>query len=197
MKIVAIDLELNQPSNRIIQIGAAVACTEAGKVLNSQTWWVDPGEMINIDYPLRGSSSSQQTLGNLLGEDFIVTHTFCKEPASCQLESFWKWLLENGSGGKLIQWGSADLHLLLKESKNLNITYPSRLRMLDLKVAYQFLFSKNNKGLGLSKALKLQGLEFQGRAHDGRADAINTALLYLTMADKISKITKIERILSE
>lgn len=195
MFVVAIDLELNQPSNRIIQIGAAVACTQSKQIVDRGVWWLDPGESINLDSELKSRGPNCQTLADLLGEEFLASHKELARPSKGELESFWSWLLNGGSGRKLIQWGAGDLHLLIEESKALGVPYPNRIKCLDLKLAYHFLF-QYQKALGLEKALALQGLEFQGRPHDGLVDAENTAYLYLEMADKIKKLKQIEGIIN-
>ena len=44
MKITCLDLELNQPSGKIIQIGAVVGDTDNGDILDRYRAYVDPGE---------------------------------------------------------------------------------------------------------------------------------------------------------
>ena len=46
MKLTSLDLELNQPSGKIIQIGAVVGDTETGEITQRLRIYVNPGEPI-------------------------------------------------------------------------------------------------------------------------------------------------------
>ena len=47
MKVVAVDLEMNQPSTRIIQIGAVCFRPESGELVDTFNHLVNPGEVIS------------------------------------------------------------------------------------------------------------------------------------------------------
>lgn len=48
MILTAVDLELNQPSGKIIQIGACKGNIETGEVISSFSCFVDPQEPLEV-----------------------------------------------------------------------------------------------------------------------------------------------------
>ena len=64
MRFISVDIESNQPSGKIIQIGAVAFDTDAKQPIQGEfNCWLNPGEPINWDQPLKGRDL---TLGKLL-----------------------------------------------------------------------------------------------------------------------------------
>jgi len=96
MKFTSLDLELNQPSNRIIQIGAAAYCTDRG-LISSFSVYVNPEEKMGWKHVL----NTGQTLDRLLPINFVSEwnkHAFFSKEA---MTMFWDWHKTTGAGKKL------------------------------------------------------------------------------------------------
>lgn len=178
MKFIAVDLELNQPSNKIIQIGAAAFCTDQG-LTSTFNAYVDPEEDINWDYRLGGVEIS---LVELLPSYFPGQWFQHKLPLTDALSNFEQWRRDNQCGKKIVQWGSGDLYLLRKADTT-NIL-PRHFRDLDAKLVYQFLWqpaSRLPKRSGLSRACRGMGVSPPEYPHDAMYDAQATGDLFLKM----------------
>ncbi len=200
MRFISVDLEANQPTDKIIQIGAAAFDTDSKtpyKPVDTFNLYVDPEEEINWDYNLRGGL----TLIELLGNNFKTNWEKSSVPKNVAFESFWKWCKEANCGKKFVQWGRADMWELMKQSKDSGVFYPSRIQEINLKRLYQFFYQpglKLNKSPGgLEKACKEMGIDFEGRAHDALVDAINTGMISVSMYEVIRGYSDVLAILSQ
>ncbi|MFA7349528.1 MAG: 3'-5' exonuclease [Methylotenera sp.] len=73
-------------------------------------------------------------------------------------------------------WGNYDQNMLLKECARCDIKSPFGPTYLNIS-AIATLKLKANRRLGVSEALEMFGLKFEGRQHRGVDDAFNTARL--------------------
>lgn len=187
MRFISIDLELNQPTNKIIQIGAVAYDTDKGRV-SSFSRYVDPGETINWKHVL----NTGQTLDALL-PSYFPTEWFLRKQSSCDaLTEFWQWVKDVQCGKKFIQWGSGDLKCLLAESQGLG--YPTHIRTLDLKMVYQFIWQPSarlQKNSGLSSACREIGTATPLHAHDAFYDAEATGILFLKIFKQVSGLQQL------
>lgn len=199
MKYITIDLENNQPSGKIIQIGAVLFDTDhkTEPVRDQFVTYVNPKEEVNWQETLR----SGETLEELLGYEFKQKWQEQNIPTAEALTKFWDWIKVSNGGKKIIQWGRGDLSEIITESKENKVFYPSKIRELNLKIVYQFLYQPayrlNKAPGGLKSACRAMGLEFKGRAHDALVDALNTGYLALTMYNIIRNYSDIKNIIEK
>jgi len=154
MRFLSVDIECNQPSGTIIQIGAVAWDTDKG-LLGGFDRHLRPDEPINWDHQL----TNGKTLGQLL--PFGPQDIADAEPSAYVFKEFRQFLSANPSGKKIIQWGRGDMWSIHNQS-NIDI---NRLRVLNLKVVYQFFFQmafRLPKGAGLQTAMNSMGLKFEG-----------------------------------
>jgi len=156
------DLEANQPSGKIIQIGGCIGRIDTGEMIEEFNWYINPGEPIS-PYITELTGITQATID--VNGVSVNTAVAALEP-----------LLQNRSCMRMpVVWGAGDLSALQKE-----ITVPSSLkelhRTLDIKVIHQMRMLAQSKSIrgGLAKALEINGLTFEGSEHNAVADAINT-----------------------
>jgi inhibitor of KinA sporulation pathway (predicted exonuclease) len=176
MKLVVLDLELNQPSNLIIQIGAVAVDLKSKKILSEQFNKVaNPGEL------------PSEYITNLTGitQDMVAN----AEPLKDVLESFWSWLKSIHCDRELGAWGG-DVYMVIEASKALGVDRPARVKNTDIKAVskvFRAAMPKARKSGGLKATMDLYGLNFEGTQHDALADAINTAklLIHLTSLVKV------------
>lgn len=180
MNIVVLDLEMNQPSGRIIQIGALEMNTKANPAYPRNTFRVHvlPDEPLNQEIV---------TLTRIT-ETTLAEHGIGIRQA---LRAFWGWI----PGKNLMAWGSDCKHLI-KLSEELGVEVPKGLVLFDLKPLAALVRSGlpgKTQG-GLFKTMEALGLEFDGQQHDALSDAYNTALLAFHI---ISSFRRLESIKTE
>lgn len=194
MKFVSVDIECNQPSGTIIQIGASVWDTQANAEVDDFNLYIQPNEVINWEEELRGGI----TLGKLLpyGPEKIKDHGVSPKFA---FERFWKFMAKSGRK-KVIQWGAGDMAAITKQSWYFGVPVNNRLKVLNAKLMYQMLYQPTmrlQQKFGLGAVIKEMGLEFEGEAHDGYWDAYNTGKLYTEMFRDIEVYREIKKLLEK
>lgn len=175
MRILALDLELTQPTNKIIQIGAVCFDPNNGKIFETFDQFVNPGEPISKEI----SELTGITNDHVLFSPNIVE-------AAKKLTSFKDRLQFNPIG---VVWGaglSNDIRKIYEES---GLESPFSNRILDVKGVFNMLANANNANfrnkVGLNKALELVqiGWDFKyGPQHNALADAYNTMRLYMFLS---------------
>jgi len=187
MRLVVIDLEMNQPSGKIIQIGAVVVNIRSGKIENGYVVLVDPGELISDEIAnLTGITNERIQNGGVMPDVAFA--------------AFWKWFEEKKVGGNIAAWGS-DVWVLKEASKAAGVKYPAKLHNMDIKAVSQVFRSAlpngtKNRG-GLKNTLHAFDLPFEGREHDAFDDARNTALLLCHFQEIVFKSLTAKTLFSE
>lgn len=187
MRFISLDLELNQPSNRIIQIGAASFDTDVG-MLDSISLYVEPDEEVNWGHKLNIGCRLDELLPISFRPNWERERYEHKEA----MELFWKWHKEQQCGKKMIQWGRGDLKLLIGESQGCG--YPSHLRILDLKQVYRYLWQPSahlEAQSGLSSACKSLDVRCPAPAHNALEDAISTGEVFMKMFKQLRGLNKL------
>lgn len=165
MNMMALDLEFNQPSETIIQIGVAAFNLETGAILESRRYYINPHEILNpYIINLCGISQEQVDSGMTLGEAYDDICTLYAQ-YNCHLN--------------FVTWGGGDsdaLKLALLGER----PWKHGRRWQDAKTLYQaYMLAIGGKPqAGLAKALTKLGKAFKGRKHDAMDDSINTAIIY-------------------
>jgi inhibitor of KinA sporulation pathway (predicted exonuclease) len=175
MKITSLDLELNQPSGKIIQIGAVIGDTQTGEISQRLRIYVDPQEQLS-DFITELTGISQQ---------HIDTHGVSLKEAYLQLREFH---LRHSTFINPLTWGGGDSQEIFNQlSPEDRVEWPFGRRWVDAKTLY--VSECIAKGLpvqgGLSKVMTKYSMNFKGRKHDAQDDAENTFRLYHEMLVRI------------
>lgn len=178
----AIDLEMNQPSNKIIQIGAVVGDIYTGDIIERLSIFINPKEQLDPRI-IELTKIHQEDVNNGVTLEFGYN----------MLKNMHK---ANGSFCNPITWGGGDsieiLNQLKKENSNFEEWCFGR-RWIDTKTIYITWRLSNQKPPtgGLSRAMANLGLSFKGQAHNALWDAENTFYTYVKLI-YMMKLTSIK-----
>jgi len=183
-RITSIDLELNQPSNKVISIGAVIGDIVTGEII------AEFHEYVKIDEPLC-TDAKICDIPKLTG----ITEEILENEGITLIEAYEK-LVEFHKQSHYVNaltWGYNDCAQLRTDLERVGMQLhggfhnPSKLpvfcfgrRHFDCKQRFQeqcMLEGKTIQG-GLKKALKRCGLTFNGQSHNALYDALNTFVLY-------------------
>jgi DNA polymerase III alpha subunit (gram-positive type) len=168
MKLTVLDLEMNQPSGKICQIGAVIGDTETGEVSQRLRVYVNPGEPI--------SSYITELCG--ITQEQIDTNGVTLQEAYAQLKDFH---LKHSEFMNPVTWGGGDSAELLRQLGGNEDGWCFGRRWIDAKTLYvSQTIAKEGKVLsgGLSSVMKRFHLKFVGRKHDAQDDSENTFKIY-------------------
>lgn len=167
---IALDLEMNQPSQKVIQVGVAVGNVFDG-VTCTRSWFVDPVEPID------------EHITQLTGID-DETISLSSVPLAQVAEELGSLVREHSCFVNPVQWGGGDASKLLSEFRLQNVPFPFfGRREIDVKTVCGYLAmveGKNPSG-GLKSYLGKHGMQFQGTPHRADDDAKNTLELWFTL----------------
>jgi inhibitor of KinA sporulation pathway (predicted exonuclease) len=167
MKVLALDLEMNQPSGRIIQIGAVIGDLSDGCVEDTFCVYVNPGEPIDsFIQELTGVTQAHADSGMSLRHAYDRLLEF----RAGRVDDKFPWPLT---------WGGGDSQYLKQELKMVGADiseFPFGRRWFDVKTLFQAYAIANGVKLqaGQKRAMGRCGIMFTGRAHDAAVDAYNT-----------------------
>jgi inhibitor of KinA sporulation pathway (predicted exonuclease) len=175
MKLTALDLELNQPSGKIIQIGAVIGDTDSGEISQRLRIYVDPKEKLN-DFIIELTGISQKDI-----DEKGVT----LEEAYAQLSDFHQ---RHSTFINPLTWGGGDSEEIFSQlGLEKYDSFCFGRRWIDAKTLY--VSECIARGLpvqgGLSKVMTKYNMNFKGRKHDALDDAENTFRLYHEMLLRI------------
>ena len=173
MRFVIFDLEFTQPNKKIIQIGAVTLDLQKGEIETFFDEICDPGELPN-DY-----------ITNLTGiteENVKTARSLSEVPVD-----FWAKFKKAKVDHKIASWGSLDIDLIRKASRNHFLTIP-HLKPYNIKNHVRIFNSiqgeSSSKGVGLKKVSESLNLEFVGTQHNALSDAHQTARVFLDIYHK-------------
>lgn len=169
--LISLDLEMNQPSEKIIQIGYVIFNPETFKVLKRQSLIVDPEETLNpfiieltgitqdmVNGECRGGTGDLRSAYSVLRQD-INTYDCFRNP---------------------VTWGGGDSLELRKQLNMDDESFVFGRRWIDVKTLYiSWAIVNGHKPMGgLAKSMPKLGLKFEGQKHRADDDAYNTMLMY-------------------
>lgn len=165
------DLEMNQPSGKIIMLGACVGNISTGEIIDKLSIFVNPEEQVT-EYitNLTGITQAQVDSGVHITEAYDKFVEFHKK---------YKSFVNVG------QWGTGDIRQLLQQVRqHREITeHPFGRREIDVKtlyVAYRAFNGEHPSG-GLKKAHNRLKVKFQGPAHNALNDAVGAFNMFCAL----------------
>jgi len=172
MKLLSLDLELNQPSRTIIQIGACIFNPKDAKIIAEFNRIIFTNEEID-PYITDLTRITQNDVAQ--GSDLKTAYLdLCKFRKKYQAHK------------QIITWGDGDLKLLKEQvfsvyKKNEEaFKWDLGFRFFDTKTIYQAyrIFKEEPIKAGLASAMKNLNMSFEGLEHDALCDAKNTAKIF-------------------
>ena len=182
MNVMSLDLELNQPSNSIIQIGIVIGSTESGAILEQKYWNIFIDEEIN-PYITTLTGITQDMVNNgIFISDAYKEMTELYNKHNCSLN--------------MVTWGGGDHRALQQQLKKFcdindisDIKWEYGHREFDVKTLFlSFALAQGMKTRsGLAKSMTRVGLNFEGTKHWAVDDAHNTFRLLIFLLKKLPK----------
>jgi inhibitor of KinA sporulation pathway (predicted exonuclease) len=178
----SLDLEFNQPSEKIFQIGACVGSIRTGEILSTFNQYVSIGENLSPYIVNLCGVSNQRVLAE--GVKLGVAY-----------ESLVAWLAPYNVFRNPITWGGGDSislrHQLVQLGERLDDeSFIFGRRWIDCKTVFS-TFTLAIGGVirvgGLAKSMTRVKLNFMGKRHDALDDAINTWRMYHKLVELIRK----------
>jgi len=172
---IALDLELNQPSNRIIQVGVAIGnAQQKSEEYVVKKWYLNPNEPIDkFITELTGITN-----GNI--SSYSVSHTTVARELTELIKEYNPWL-------QPVVWGYDDAGQLRREFEKHSVEFKHfGGRWLDVKTIHNFMmFSKNESPRGsLKEAMSRYNSVFEGQEHRADIDAQNTLKFWFDLMRK-------------
>lgn len=169
-----LDLEMNQPSGTIIQIGAVVGNITTGEILERLSIYVHTDEILREDI-VKLTKIHQEDVDN--GIELIDAYR--------ELKRMHK---NHHAFVNPVTWGGGDSLELLQQ---LQAKYPGfdgwpfGRRWIDVKTLFLGWRIANRKPLqgGLARSMAKVNVQFNGHAHDARWDAENTFHMFRKMLE--------------
>lgn len=177
-KFLALDLELNQPSNRIIQVGVSIGSAhQSHEEYLTKKWYIDPGEPI---------SEEIVKLTGITDED-IASHAVPVAQCAAELGAL---IVGHQTFVNPVVWGGNDSVELQEMFAAENVSFPYfGHRWIDVKTWTTFLAlshhpePRSSSG-GLRSHLDRYKVRFIGEAHRADVDAFNTLRLFFRLLER-------------
>jgi inhibitor of KinA sporulation pathway (predicted exonuclease) len=172
------DLELNQPSRKIIEIGISIGELETRKILETKSFLVNAHETLNHEIiTLTGINQG------------MVNRAPCLMTAYCNMQEYIKPFGIHRQG---IEWGDDDFFTLMQQLDVDGFSYDwafGRTTMNVKALVQSVLYSKGiNAQGGLKKSCNRFNVKFEGPAHRADKDALNTLKLYFKLLDLFKEL---------
>lgn len=177
--IIGLDLEMAQPSGRIIEIGLAVGDVSTKRLVERKSFFVNPNEQLS-DMIVKLTSITQKDVDA------------AKPLAKVYVEDVLPYLAQFQYKRQPIVWGSGDCRVLKQQlyEQNCQADWCFGWSEMNVKNLVQAILQSQNRSTqgGLAKSLTKLGLKFDGTKHRAHDDAANTILLYYKLLEKFSGI---------
>jgi inhibitor of KinA sporulation pathway (predicted exonuclease) len=177
-KFISLDLEMNKPSDSIIEVGFCVGDLNTKSILEKRSYIINCKEDINpYITELTGITQDQVNNGTTLQEAY---------------EEIKKLHNQYDCFKNYVQWGHGDSEKL-KQDLGLNgEVFSGGRRTIDVKTLFQSYRLANQLPIqgGLARSMTKMGLKFQGRKHSGVDDSINTFYMFCSILEKMKDENK-------
>jgi inhibitor of KinA sporulation pathway (predicted exonuclease) len=179
--VCTLDLEMNQPSGKIIEVGYTIGNIHTGEVLLNKGLIVNPGEPLS---------------------EFIINLTHITEEMAqtgISLEDAYKECVADcerlDARKQPVEWGGGDIRTLRQQAweKDNNIlvnNWSFGYTTMNIKCIVQGILGAHKKSTqgGLAKSLIKFGLKFKGTKHRAVDDSLNTFLLYVELLKRLQVV---------
>jgi len=172
-RLLSLDLEMNQPSGNIIQIGACACEIASGEVLDTFCQYITlPGDE-QITPFIAGLTGISQAQVDMVGV-----------PIAEGYQNLRNFMQKYDIHFSVVTWGGGDNVELVTQAQaaDPNAVGLGR-RWIDAKtlyISYRLAIGLDIQS-GLAKSMTKMGLVFKGRKHDAVDDAVNTWTMYKTL----------------
>jgi len=175
LQYVALDLEFNQPSRKIIQVGVALGSPwQSEEEWVCKQWLLDPGEPVAEHIvTLTGITDKE------IAENAVPWAQMAHELSAL--------LQEKQAFVNPVTWGGGDHEALVSAIRAQDIEWPHfGRRWLDVKTMHAFIAMARGKSAsgGLRSVMGQYKLNFEGRQHRADHDAFNTLRLFFTLLER-------------
>jgi len=198
-KVISIDLEMNQPSNKIIQLGYVIGDCVTEKILTHQSIIINPNEELGL-IPGMEVEGIPVHITEYTGitQEMVDSGLTLEQAYELMCNDIKKY----NPTRTVVQWGDGKGdnkgdHDCLRTQLGLSWNdFILRPRAWDVKSQFQIYRIFNREGVvaGLSKALEILNMEFEGRPHNAMWDAHNTFRCFCALGIKASNYDKIKKI---
>ena len=170
--LMALDLEMNQPSRSIIEVGAAIGDVATGELIEIKSWLtaMPPGEVLDPRIIALTSIQSHELIWSV--------HAAFRELVAFRDK--------HGAFINPLVWGAGDVQALLAAVYRPDDVETFGRRVIDAKTLYASWRLANGRKTagGLSRAMTRVGLPgFVGKKHRACNDAANTFEIYCKMLE--------------
>lgn len=171
---VALDLEFNQPSRQLIQVGLSIGRrNQAPSEYRKYQWIVNPGELLNpMIVQLTGITDEDVGSGLSLAQMAAAVTATLQAEGPHHLNP--------------VVWGDGDTQALREAFQAVQVPFPFGRRSIDVKTWHAFLAIAAGDSFqgGLSTVMRRYGVPFEGLAHRADVDAYNTLRLFNALLDR-------------
>jgi inhibitor of KinA sporulation pathway (predicted exonuclease) len=188
----SLDLELNQPSDKIIQIGAVVGDIHSGEIFEKFDRLVKIDEPLCLDEKICNIPKLTGITDEMLEKDGISLIDAYTDLAALhkKYQCFRNPIVWGGGDSKSLKEDLARLGHHFSSGFGVDKHLPMYCfghRWLDVKSIYQVYCLMNNLPVqgGLAKSMTRLGLKFDGTKHNAMWDAYNTFLIAKEMFGKL------------
>jgi len=199
-KVICLDLEMNQPSGKIIQIGYVIADVVTNRTFLERSIVVDPkeplGEIVqgDLQVPVAAFTGISQERIDQEGVSLLEAYQILCDDVK-----------RHNPTTTCVQWGDGagdhkgDHDAIRRE---LGLDWDSfifRPRSWDVKSLYQIYRAFHHAGVvgGVNSALKSLGMTFEGREHDALCDAKNTYRIFYLLGQKLVLADQLKRLVNK
>ena len=182
MNIVSLDLEMNQPSRKIIEIGYTIFNPKSGMIM-TKSIFVNPQETLDPEIITLCNITQEQVDGG-----WTLNEAYNMMVADINRYQCFK---------NVMEWGTD--HFELRKQLGLEwADYIFKVRSLDVKSLFQMYtmsIPQTKTVAGLEKALKILGSSFDGVPHRAHVDSYNTMRVYQIITEKFRKFNEILKVM--
>lgn len=196
-KVICIDLEMNQPSGKIIEIGYVIGDVVNGRIFEKKGIIVNPNEQLG-SIPENNIHITDYTS---ITQEMVDNGVSLKEA----YDEMCRDIERHNPTVTCVQWGDGagdnkGDHDYLRQELGLKWDeFVFRPRAWDVKSMFQIhrAFARKGVASGLVNALKDLNLEFVGRPHRAVDDAFNTFVVFKGLGSKTVKYDKLKKLMEE
>lgn len=186
-KVISLDLELNQPSRRIIQLGYVIGNINNGRIFSERSLIINPHEKLGV-------IEDGRTITELTGitQDQVDNGMSLIEAYEIMCDDIRKY----NPTRTPVQWGMGDSECIMRELGLNWDTFIFRKRTFDVKALYQIyrLFNNQSVAAGLESAMKSLDLPTNYRYHNALEDAKATFVTLIELGNKMVLSDKVKKL---